>query len=75
MTGTAKNRQSRQTKKTDELGDLLRRIRGGVACVPVKRTGLPGAVLISEQEYERLQAIDKSPHAEIIGRLLFAPLV
>lgn len=75
MTGTARTRQPRQAKNTDELADLLRCIRSGVACVPVKRPGLPGAVLISEREYKRLQAIDKSPHAEIIGRLLFAPRV
>ena len=75
MTGTARTRQSRQAKNTDELADLLRCIRSGVACVPVRRAGLPGAMLISEREYKRLQAIDKSPHAEIIGRLLFAPRV
>jgi hypothetical protein len=29
-------------------------------------------VLISMSEYARLRAIDESPHAAIIGRLLFA---
>jgi PHD/YefM family antitoxin component YafN of YafNO toxin-antitoxin module len=40
--------------------------------VRVARKGQPQAVLISMSEFERLRAIDESPHAEIIGRLLFA---
>jgi PHD/YefM family antitoxin component YafN of YafNO toxin-antitoxin module len=50
----------------------LAQLKRGRARVRVARKGQPQAVLISMSEFERLRAIDESPHAEIIGRLLFA---
>jgi PHD/YefM family antitoxin component YafN of YafNO toxin-antitoxin module len=50
----------------------LGRLERGDVRVPVARKGRPAAMLISMSEYARLRAIDESPHAEIIGRLLFA---
>jgi hypothetical protein len=58
----------------DALDGLLTQIKRGKARIPIARDGHPPAMLISMGEFERLQAIDKSPHTEIIGRLLFAPL-
>lgn len=75
MVRSNRKRKPRRVGPADAVDQLLDRIRGGIACVPVERPGQPKAVLISLAEYERLEAIDKSPHAEIIGRLLFAPLV
>lgn len=56
----------------DPLAGLLGQLKRGRARVPVARKGLPQAMLISMGEFARLRAIDESPHAEIIGRLLFA---
>ena len=56
----------------DTLDGLLAQLKRGRARVRVARKGQPQAVLISMSEFERLRAIDESPHAEIIGRLLFA---
>jgi len=56
----------------DSLDGLLGRLERGDVRVPVARKGRPAAMLISMSEYARLRAIDESPHAEIIGRLLFA---
>ena len=58
--------------KDDSLDGLLGQLKRGRARVPVARKGKPSAMLISMAEFERLRAIDESPHAEIIGRLLFA---
>jgi hypothetical protein len=69
---SAKTRVAKVLGAKDPLAGLLGQLKRGRARVPVARKGLPPAVLISMGEFARLRAIDESPHAEIIGRLLFA---
>ncbi len=69
---SAKNRAPKALGAEDPLAGLLSQIKRGRARVAVARKGKPAAMLISMGEFERLRAIDESPHAEIIGRLLFA---
>ena len=68
----AKNRVPKAPGAEDALAGLLSQIKRGRARVPVALKGKPSAMLISMGEFDRLRAIDESPHAEIIGRLLFA---
>jgi hypothetical protein len=66
------SRTSKGRVAKDPLDGLLGQLERGRARVPVARKGKPQAMLISMREFARLRAIDESPHAEIIGRLLFA---
>jgi len=68
----AKTLAAKTLAAKDPLDGLLGQLKNGRARVPVARNGKLQAVLISKSEFARLRAIDESPHAEIIGRLLFA---
>ena len=57
----------------DALEALLRRVESGGGRVVVRSRGKPRAALVSLDQYARLEAFERSPHAEIIARLLAAP--
>jgi prevent-host-death family protein len=60
---------------THALEALLRRVERGGGRIVVRSRGKPRAALVSLDQYARLQAFERSPHADIIARLLAAPPV